>query len=394
MALLRPGFTLVELLILLFILGLLTTLVVTGASKAIDVQRANTTRARMGAIMAAIDQFSAENPLAAKFDAQRSVVGAGGRFTVHPSFGRFPPYSLAGDDRLTAGGNASMSVRAIVEPDVTAAPYQVSASYAAAPPANFEERIASSLGWKPGQGAALDQFVTPRNTRSDLQDDRGNDDIRSLYSFLRVYSAGALSQVPQDAIRPLTERPEMIYPKGNRGGHDAANAAANVPDGAVNVLGFFDAWGVPFDYFVYAKIEFTNTESGIYQWRITDRVPVLRSHGLTRETFRAYQSERASRMSDAGALAAYDQRFEASALYSSPLPSPPARVGPRDERDPDEVSLVPASLRTGFVPNPASQQQLQYAIEYYGGWVRLKHGSGTGNGRDLVESYGYRDYRP
>ncbi|QOJ15570.1 MAG: type II secretion system protein [Planctomycetia bacterium] len=348
---LRRGFTLVELLVVIFIIGLLTTLVVVGMGKAIDIQRENATRSRMGTILGAVDQFATEDPLRANFNARRVVIGGAGRRVVEPSFGPYPPYSLAGDARLPSGANyTQIAARAVVEPDLR--------TYGqVAPPQTFEQRIARALGWEPNgaitSARRMENFALSRTRRPDLAADRANDDIRSLYAFLKIYSSGALSQVPEAAIRRLTDRPELVFPKGNGDQYDATAANPRPPEGAVDVFGFVDAWGVPMDYFVQVKVAFITGEDGLLGWRIVDRQPVLRSHGLTREVF------------DAG------KRVEAAAIYSTPLPAPIADI----------------KADTGILGIPDDDAQAQYL----GGWFRLRHGSGTATPeRDNVESYGFR----
>ncbi|MBK8915899.1 MAG: type II secretion system protein [Phycisphaerales bacterium] len=347
----RGGFTLVELLVVIFIIGLLTTLVVVGIGKAIDIQRENATRSRMGTILGAVDQFATEDPLRASFNARRVVIGNAGRRVVEPSFGSYPPYSLSGDARLPTGTNyTQIAARAIVEPDLRTFG-QVS------PPQTFEQRIARALGWEPNgaiSGARrMENFAISRSRRPDLAADRANDDIRSLYSFLKVFSSGALAQVPEAAYRPLTDRPELVFPKGNGDQYDETSANPRPPQGALDVFGFVDAWGVPMDYFVQVKVAFVTGEDGLLGWRVVDRQPVLRSHGLAREVF------------DAG------KRVEASAIYSTPLTAPIADI----------------KADTGIMGIPDDDAQSQYL----GGWFRLRHGSGTASPeRDNVESYGFR----
>ena len=63
------------------------------------------------------------------------------------------------------------------------------------------------------------------------------------------------------------------------------------PNSAVDVFGIYDAWGVPFDYFLYVKLEMgpprppCNTTNG--DWYVADRKPVLRSRGITLDEYKA-----------------------------------------------------------------------------------------------------------
>lgn len=347
----RRAFTITELLIVIFVIGLLTSLLVVGASKTIAVQRANSTRATMNTITVAIEQFGAENPLRASFDSHRLAFDTRPppnepqRFTLEPSFGKYPPYALAGNARRTSYPTQA-PLRSIVEPTFTSPGGDVPP-----PPANFAERIAMSLGWNPNNAStgALNKWVTPRTGFAD----RWNDDNRALYTYLRLYSPGSLAGIPTNAIRPLSSSPEYVFP--NHDG-DTFVAGGVPPKSAVDILGFYDAWGVPMDYFLYVKVEFVAGDDGIPRWRITDRRPVLRSQGLTKEEYVA------------------GKRDESRALYSEPLPSPVA-----------EIKADTGLLAT---PNPLSEANAARV----GGWARLRAGSGPGNGgeRDTVEDYGYR----
>jgi len=240
------GFTLVELLVVVAIIGLLASIVVLVGSRVMYAQKVNYTKTIMSTVTMAIEQFAAENPLRTTYDRRNAA-----------TFGPYPPYMLA-----TPGAQAPL-------PNTVAGTIEPYNQYS--PGGGFRYVLADRL-WRDlnGQGNVGD-WVRVRAGSSDPNE--SNDDIRALYAYLKVYSPGAAGQIPDDAIKPIPApgKVEMVYVRGNQD-----------PNGAVDVLGIHDAWGVPLDYFLYVKLDWDGES-----WKVTDRVPVLRSRGVTLEEYQA-----------------------------------------------------------------------------------------------------------
>ncbi|MGE0480515.1 MAG: prepilin-type N-terminal cleavage/methylation domain-containing protein [Phycisphaerae bacterium] len=305
-----PAFTLVELLVVIFVVGLLTVIIVTVASKAVHGQRVANTRSIMDNTTLAIEQFATEDPFRAVYNVARG--GAGGS-RVEPTFGPYPPYQL--DARQTSAS----SVGGIVEPlAVRTTPY------------TLEQRLHRDLGG--GVGNVQDYVAI--NT----QDREPNDDIRALYAYLRGANARLAGQIPPTALKPLKAGlVEFANPTG--GGVTPGT------NGLFDVFGIHDAWGVPLDYFLYVKLERYPRDDGTVGWRVSDRIPVLRSHGISREEYDA------------------DSEHSGGDIYSTPLPEPHAGVND------DGVLNSPNDGRTG-------------------GWVRARAAAAPGNA-SVEEEYGY-----
>ena len=270
-----PAFTMVELLVVIVIIILLTGLIAGVATKAIENQRITVTKNTMRTIDLAIQQFVADSPLGTYYNNRR---------TNSVSFGSFPAYQLDSDDNPNHVGWA-------VEPN---------------PPPSLKVRLVRDL--------------TPLNSNNVLAEIKiqkdSFDDIRSLYTYLRVFSPAGLSQVPDTASKPL--RPKQAEWVDVTGGTSSEGDNARA-----EVLGFYDAWGVPLDYFLHVRLEWGLVPSPtpglppVPGLLVRDRVPVLRSHGVSSEIFDEYVRTGVSSVLDAK-----------KAIYSQPFPSPKANVDP------------------------------------------------------------------
>ncbi|MGD8454217.1 MAG: prepilin-type N-terminal cleavage/methylation domain-containing protein [Phycisphaerae bacterium] len=307
----RAAFTLVELLVVIVVIGLLATVLVSVAVKVHAGQKVNTTQNTMRLIRMAIDQFAEENPLQNRYDNPRARDSYGN--VIGKTFGPFPPYQLA---RYPFGSN---TVSYTVEPN---------------PPTSnsLSQRLYHDLG--NGTGSVAD-WVSLSQTADQVE----YNDNRALYAYLAAFSPGVLSQIPDTAKRALAPGViECINPVGAGTGPNAA--------GRVDVLGFVDTWDVPFDYFLQVKLEYGITASGGPGWRVTDRVPVLRSRGVAKDVV------------DAETGTPQDW------LFSEPLPQPTAA----------------ANLFTGLLPGSPSGTGAN-------GWVRAV--AGWGSGQDDQDNYRY-----
>ncbi len=307
---LRParGFTLVELLVVIAVIGLLTAIVAWVASRAVGNQKVAATQSIMSNVSLALDQFREENPLKALYDKRGAA-----------TFGAFPPYQL---DRPSAANN---SVAAILE-SVTVQPAGNSGTLA--------DRLARDLLNNPS--AASNNQLVALNSAGDVVANT-HDDNRALFTYLRVHAASILAQVPPTAIKPLGSAAEFVNPSGN----------VALEDRRVEVLGIHDAFGVPLDYLLHVKLDRGILADGNTGFRVVDRVPVLRSRGVSREHFDSQMQ--AFRQSN-------DPKFleKANWIWSPAFPSPAAAV--------DAQGVLTGS-------NSAAS-----------GWVRA---------RALGESYGY-----
>jgi len=323
----RRAFTLVELLVVVVILGVLLTVLLMVSGRVLHSQKAAATRSLMSQVRTAIDQFAAENPLQHLYD----------RPDLR-SFGPYPPYQLANAAAVPAGGSP-LSVAQALEPQHRL----LSAGAAPAVPVSLAQRLA--LDFSGTRAPDVGAYVSASLQSQSAQQQRDND-IRALYAYLRAYSPGTLNQIPESAKRPLVRGPaeqgEFINPTG-------AGTAPGA-SGLVEVLGIFDAWGVPLDYFLYIKLEYRVEADGMQRWVVTDRVPVLRSLGVSKDEW------------EANAPAASDPQ---NWIFSEPLPQPVL------ECDRDQGTLIPA---------PALDRRI--------GWARAR-ASGTATDPLTWDTYGY-----
>ncbi len=250
------GFTMIELLVVMVVLGLLISLVTAVAGKAIRQQKVRNTQQIMQNVTLALQQFAAEDPLQAKYGRKGSEM-----------FGTCPPYQLADPDN-------NDSVCYAVEPHLTGPdPYT--------PPDTLVERLWRDLG---NRVAPEDNWVVI-NTPAGTPDPDGYDDSRALYTYFRVFSPESLNLIPEASIKPL-------YPQLQADGRSYVNSrgagASQGTDGAEDILTIHDAWGVPLDYMMYVKVEWMLPTGGTAaRFVVTERKPVLRSLGIKREVYDA-----------------------------------------------------------------------------------------------------------
>ncbi len=304
---LRGGFTLIELLIVIVVIGLLIAAIFIVGGRVIRVQKKRGTEQTMRAIVLLLDQHKEQNPLRQYYD-----------MPGWQSFGPYPPYQLA---RPTS---TVPSVWTILDGNPPGAP----------PRNDLGDRLSRDLG---NAGNAPNPWVSFSGSDDD-------DDIRALYTYLRIYCASSLSQVPQEAIKPIGDA-RYVNPTGK-----GTNLGTN---GLIDVLGFVDAWGVPLDYFLYVKIEWTASATGQAAWRVTDRVAVLRSRGVSKE-----EADHKTDKKD-------------DWIFSASFPSPEANGPYTGASDPQRLQFA----RDGVLPAKGTPRQ--------GGWVRA---IGAG---DLSEAFGY-----
>jgi len=283
----RGAFTLVELLVVIVVIGVLVAALVMLGGRVVGGQKATTTKSIMQNVRMAIDQFATEDPLRAAYNNPKLRHPQGG--LIGRTFGPYPPYQLKNPDNSVA----QMVERAhvLTGPD-------------AHRPVDLSERLYADFKGNPTLFPDPHWYV--RIADGGAAGNRNND-MRALYSYLAVYCPGVLNQVPQSAVARLPENtpasPEMVNPTGQGFGAQAA--------GKIDVFGICDAWGVPLDYFLCVKLEYKIGPDGVtQQWMVTDRIPVLRSRGVSREAF------------DAGGDAPGDW------ILSEPFPQPAAGVDP------------------------------------------------------------------
>ncbi len=289
------------------IIGLLITAIAVVGTRVMHSQRVKLTETIMKNTTMAIEQFTELNPLRGIYDRRGEA-----------TFGKFPPYQLEND-----GAFGEMEVPGIVEPVSRPNPYQL------------RQRVYRDLSG--GEQTGINNWVG-----TDYGDQgSGDEDIRALYTYLKVYVPDALASVPDTALKPLKDVPEFVNPTG------AGTTAGTT--GLMDVLGIHDAWGVPLDYMLYARIELRPdpdvVDDTVYQ--AVDRIPALRSRGIEREVYDVLKAE--------DALGTRREEW----MFSAELPQPRA----------DKNS---AGLRENGV--------FQYKHSEQSGWVRVKAAN---------EDYGY-----
>lgn len=262
------AFTIVELLVVIAVLGILITLIVTIASRAQYNQKVQNTRATMKNVELAIEQFATENPLRLVYDRK-----------TDRTFGPYPPYQVAGD--VTAPNTVASLLDRSRPPDKDG---------------RLWHRLARDLGCSDPKGKWGDWVVMDTDQRSM---ERLNDDVRALSTYLAVFSPGAFTQIPESSLQPLARDPinlpngEFVSTSGT-----ARSGQTNDPDiltARKQILGIHDAWGVPLDYFLYLKVQWSHSDR---RFHVVDRAPVLRSLGIEREAFDLLRKSGAERLSD------------------------------------------------------------------------------------------------
>jgi type II secretory pathway pseudopilin PulG len=265
------------LLVVIAVIGILIAVIGLVGVRVARGQKVQLTQTIMKNVKLATEQFADQNPLRSIYDRKENRGPDGVWNTaddIRPTFGPYPPYQLA---------NPTQGVAWVLEPGN--------------PFATLRNRLARDLG---GQAGSPNPWV------SDPFGGDNNDDIRALYTYLRLYARDMLAQVPASALKPLGAVGEYEYV------NPAGTGTAPGTEGLTDVLGINDAWGVPLDYFLYVKLEYALTPSGTPDWRVTDRIPVLRSRGINRE---AYDT-----LKESGQLATRADDW----IFSDPFPSPAA----------------------------------------------------------------------
>jgi prepilin-type N-terminal cleavage/methylation domain-containing protein len=319
----RPlrAFTLIELLIVITVIGILIAVIGLVGVKVAHQQKVTLTETIMRNVKLAIDQFKDNNPLANIYDRKGLE-----------TFGPYPPYQLA---------NYGVGVAGVLEP-----------AHPLVPPPPFplylSQRVARDLSGFGGNGLVYENWVRVAIGSPDPSE--ANDDIRALYAYLKVYSPDTLAQVPRSAMKaiPAPGKVDRVYPRGFAD-----------PNAVEDVLGIYDAWGVPLDYFLYVKLEYTLLPSGP-GWRVAERIPALRSFGISREE---YDQE----------IKKQDELDPERWIFSDPFPSPAA------------AALSGASRQSGTLPATGSAA--------VAGWARAV-GAGDLDGSLPANSPGLFGYVP
>lgn len=275
----RTGFTLVELLVVMAVIGLLVAIVVGVSAKISSGQKYRLTQNVMRSTGLAIDQFRNEDPLSSIYNSRS-----------WRTWGNNVPYQLAG-----SSGTANTVANAL-EPSP--------APTSQVPPTSLGARFTRDIN----------QNVAKPMAMSSAPEDRRDDDIRALYTYLRVYNEAGLNQIPERYVHPLSVRPASGLDELGEYLTTGSSTGA-----AISIFGIHDAWDVPLDYFLYVKLEWGVRANGTVGLKVTDRVPVLRSWGISNEVYREQMKVYRSTNDPS--------RFDPQKwILSEPLPSPAAVV--------------------------------------------------------------------
>ena len=296
----RPGFTLVELMVVVAVIAVLVTLVTVVGVKVAYAHKVQVTRNTMRLTRLAIDQFKEADPLRNIYNRPEGIEPSG---YVVPTFGPFPPYPLAFQE---TGNSAPGTVSFALEPNhpLLLAGFGDSLQLRLARDLSGSTGTINKSDWA---SASLDPLDNPGSPRPD--DPRSSTGaIRALYAYLKLYAPDALEQIPEAARKPVDPNAynaEYMNPSGS--GVLAGNPRR------VDVLGINDAWGAPLDYFLCVKLEYkARIGAATPGWQVVDRVPMLWSHGVQREQ---YFDEYAGK----------DKPDSNKWLFSEDFPSPAAR---------------------------------------------------------------------
>jgi len=286
------AFTLIELLIVLVIIGLLIGLIAAVAAHVLAAQKEHVTKSVMQTIGTAIDQFATEDPLKLIYNRPKD-----------PTFGPYPPYVLHAD------GTDPISVAGALEPRTN--PRQFPRWDSLEERFGRDFRNVTGRGQMPGtESIKLDSDIAARRPAP-------ADDNRALYTYLRAYVPEGLNQLSERHIQKFPhavgtfDEGEFVKRQDQSGGL--------LEFGTLEVLGFRDAWGVPFDYFLYVKLDVGRDSSNNTKLIVTKRVPVLRSLGISREQFDALVADADNQW----------DRFKPnpeSWILSSEMPAPAANI--------------------------------------------------------------------
>lgn len=285
----RPlAFTLVELLVVIVVLAVLIALIAGVSTHVVHNQKVNSTKVILRDLKLACEEFRDKDPLRIIYNSKTNA-----------SFGPFPPYQLR-DATTNTADNANMIANALE-------PY----SAANLPPKTLRQRF----------GRDFLNNTTPNNTLVALQPDypgngdHENDDIRALYTYLQSSVPTAVARIPAQFVKPLPNDAGSSLPNGEF--LTTASTSTTNANARMQISGFYDAWGVPLDYFLYAKVEWTvdaNYPNG--HLIVTDRKPVIRSRGIDRDIYEARIRDKTA----AQMIPGDDKKW----LFSDDFPSPGA----------------------------------------------------------------------
>jgi len=263
---LRRAFTIIELMVVIAVIGLVISAVIVVAGQAIENQRRVNTAQTLKQCQMAAEQFRSLDPL-------RSVYGRVGKET----FGDLPPYQLARPEENDALSLWQKVLR-----------YKTSMTDAQAPELKLDElpkRLSRDIARSTPDDvnpSFVDFDSAPSGMRSQIDD--GFDDIRAFYAYLRLYVPDALALIPENAVK--SPRPDLV----RRDVRAAVNpTGVGSPYGASrsnwqDVLGIVDAWGVPIDYMMYVKVEWSpDADAGVGEYVVRERRPVFRSRGASQD---------------------------------------------------------------------------------------------------------------
>ncbi len=260
---LRPGFTLIELMVVIGIIVVLIAAVVTGGSALMERARVSSTRATMEVVSTAIDQFAREEPPLTK---SRQRDGSNNLFTYADRFGVYPPDALGlfSDEGLTGDSATGRSLApggATVVPDPTSAQY---------PPLSYTRS----------------EDLAPAELQLEHRD------IAAMWLAIHLYSPAGreiLSQIPKKHLAEgaidSTGKPAQFLDRDGDGQWSGGGDDLAIP-------WIVDEWGHPLAYYAHrsfnsANPSQTDSENDPGEWspassamiRINDGKPVLMSFG-------------------------------------------------------------------------------------------------------------------